>query len=77
MNFHFQLILTEIFFIYDTFMFSTSGQHVVGITLYGIMYNKKFQNENSYEHDENEIICEKLPENQDDNENIISRGILQ
>jgi len=55
-------------------MFSTSSQHVVGITLYGNMYNKKFQNENS---DEHEIIGEKLPENHDDNENIISRGIQQ
>jgi len=55
-------------------MFSTSSQHVVGITLNGNMYNKKFQNENS---DEHEIIGEKLSENHDDNENVISRGILQ
>ena len=74
MNFHLQLILTEIFFIYDTFMFITSSQHVVGITLNGNMYNKKFQNENS---DEHEIIGEKLSENHNDNENIISRGIQQ
>jgi len=55
-------------------MFNTSSQHVVSITLYGIMFNKKFQNENS---DEHEIIGEKLSEKFDDNENIISRGMLQ
>jgi len=74
LNFHFQVIFNGIFFIYDTFTFSTSSQHVVGITLYGNMYIKKFQNENS---DEHEIIGEKLSENHGDNENIISRGILQ
>jgi len=58
-------------------MFSTSCQHVVGITLYGNMYNKKFQNENFDEHDENEIICEKLSEKFDENENIVSRGMKQ
>jgi len=55
-------------------MFSTSGQHVVGIMLYGNMYNIKFQNENS---DEHEIIGEKLPENYDENENFIFGGIQQ
>jgi len=77
LNFHFQVIFNGIFFIYDTFMFSTSSQHVVGITLYGIMYNKKFQNEKSDEHVENEIIGEKISENHDDNENIIFGGIQQ
>ena len=58
-------------------MFSTSSQYVVSITLYGDMYNKKFQNENSDEHDENEIIDEKLSEKFDENENIIFGDIQQ
>ena len=74
MNFHFESITRNIFFIYDTFTFGTSSQHGVSITLYGIMFNKKFQNENS---DEHEIIAEKLSENSDENENIIFGGIQQ
>jgi len=77
LNFHFQVIFNGIFFIYDTFTSSIYNQHVVSNTLYGIMYNKKFQNEKSDEHVENEIIGEKLSENSDENENFIFRGIQQ
>ncbi|MCH8914961.1 MAG: hypothetical protein IIA82_03855 [Thaumarchaeota archaeon] len=77
MNFHFELSCNSIFFIYDTFMFSTSSQHGVSITLYGIMFNKKFQNKNSDEHDENETIGEKISEKFDENENIIFGDIQQ
>jgi len=72
LNFHFQIIFNDIFFIYDTFTFSTSSQHVVSITLYGIMYKKKFQNEKS---DEREIISEKISEKHDENEYFVSGGI--
>ena len=76
MNFHFAPLSVIIFFIYDTVMCVTSAPHVSDTRLYNI-YNKNFQNEKSDEKNENEIICEKLSEKFDENENIIIGGLRQ
>ena len=76
MNFHFAPFSVIIFFIYDTVMCVASTLHVSDKRLY-CMYNKNFQNEKSDENNENEIICEKLSEKFDENENIIIGGLRQ
>jgi len=53
-----------------------SALHVSNSRLY-CMYKKIFQNEKSDENNENEIICEKLSEKFDENENIIFGGLQQ
>jgi len=76
LNFHFAPLSVIIFFIYDTVMYVASALHVSDTRLY-CMYNKNFQNENSDEKNENEIICEKLSEKFDENENLVFGGMQQ